>query len=341
MEYYIYKSNELTHWGIKGMRWGIRRYQNKDGSLTPAGKKRLKTESDAIKKEEEVLKNRKATKAKFDRLDAKRKALEEQKKALDGKTDDSKNNDIDEAKTAKKSVKDMSDTELARAVNRARMEDEYNRLRPEPQPPEKHAMAKQMLEDVVKPAAINAGKKLVQDAMNKAVEKITGDKVDPDSTEALKKTFEKLDYKQKIDKLRNPDKYLSEEDRTKRQDREYKAEDRAAQKEGYANAADKAVKTREAAETARKAAADEVARASNESKSKEYYDALYRNKGTGEKTQTGKSISRELTTYDVPVTSLSKSTVSNGKSTVDRYSNYGYTELLDSGGNVILSWGDD
>lgn len=33
-------TDELYHHGIKGQKWGIRRYQNEDGSLTPAGKKR-------------------------------------------------------------------------------------------------------------------------------------------------------------------------------------------------------------------------------------------------------------------------------------------------------------
>lgn len=42
--------NELTHWGIKGMRWGRRRFQNTDGTLTEAGKQRYNdTSRSAIK----------------------------------------------------------------------------------------------------------------------------------------------------------------------------------------------------------------------------------------------------------------------------------------------------
>ena len=45
MAHYI-RDSELYHHGIKGMRWGIRRFQKKDGSLTSAGKKRYSVDAD-------------------------------------------------------------------------------------------------------------------------------------------------------------------------------------------------------------------------------------------------------------------------------------------------------
>lgn len=38
----FYSFNELYHYGVEGTHWGVRQYQNEDGSLTPLGKSRLR-----------------------------------------------------------------------------------------------------------------------------------------------------------------------------------------------------------------------------------------------------------------------------------------------------------
>ena len=81
-------NDELRHHGIKGQQWGRRRYQNKDGSLTKAGEKRYNKELDKVKaekskltKQAKVLRERKKTQSKFDKLEKMKQANEAKKQA--------------------------------------------------------------------------------------------------------------------------------------------------------------------------------------------------------------------------------------------------------------------
>lgn len=55
-------NNELIHWGIRGQKWGLRKYQNPDGTLTPEGRirygkghKKQLTKEAIEKKKAEIL----------------------------------------------------------------------------------------------------------------------------------------------------------------------------------------------------------------------------------------------------------------------------------------------
>lgn len=51
----------LQHYGVLGMKWGVRRYQNKDGSLTNAGRKRYDVDIEGAQKKLENAKQNSKT----------------------------------------------------------------------------------------------------------------------------------------------------------------------------------------------------------------------------------------------------------------------------------------
>ena len=96
---------ELKHHGIKGMKWGVRRFQNADGSLTPEGRKRYGS-GDLKEAQKKVEKGKMVDGVKKTRV----KAAEKQQKKI------------------KDDLSKMSDQELRDIVNRLNMEERYTQV---------------------------------------------------------------------------------------------------------------------------------------------------------------------------------------------------------------------
>ena len=125
-------TDEMYHHGIPGQKWGIRRYQNKDGSLTPAGRRR----ANKLKDE-------------YTKLTGKR-----MKRNPDKKEDDK----IKKGKQSlKKEISEMSDTDLKNRLTRLENEKRLTQLEKERVSTGQKILTK-IGNDVVKPSLIDAGK---------------------------------------------------------------------------------------------------------------------------------------------------------------------------------------
>ena len=81
--------NELYHHGVKGQKWGVRRYRNSDGSLTDNGKKRVAKLSAKINKaDKKAIESFNSSKEHFQdkKFFSKEKGLDEYQKATLSKT---------------------------------------------------------------------------------------------------------------------------------------------------------------------------------------------------------------------------------------------------------------
>ena len=124
------ENNTLQHHGILGQKWGVRRYQNKDGSLTVAGKKRrdrYEKAADAAERDADDLrkhgyiKEAEAVQRVADKNRSKSKTADA---GPNNREDHNKAHD----KSKNKSVESMSDAELLARINRLQLEQQYAAL---------------------------------------------------------------------------------------------------------------------------------------------------------------------------------------------------------------------
>lgn len=143
----------LKHTGVPGMKWGVRRFQNKDGSLTPLGKKKY------------------GDKENFNKMQA--------DKRIKSKTEKYKKADSEHQK--QKVLKDMSDDEIDIMTKRLRAEKDlieakndrirsvntYKQLISKPKKPSiVNKLLSTAVMDIVAPASVDIGRQLVKSKMS-------------------------------------------------------------------------------------------------------------------------------------------------------------------------------
>ena len=127
MSYKDMSEEELVHYGIKGQKWGVRRYQNEDGSLTAKGRKRYGTKENFERQyPEDVKRNVKAAKK---TVGAAEKAASAKQRSNEQAREDKKRQvKAEREKEIREEAYKMSDKELRDVVNRLNMEERYTQV---------------------------------------------------------------------------------------------------------------------------------------------------------------------------------------------------------------------